>query len=177
MSIKRSLFRLRNPSATPDTRRSSARHLRLTRDAGADRSTKRTARADSTFSSGGRQTTALLNGPTDPRWVMAVRTAEQLQGAILSPEKRERLIKLGKTMGLSPFDANLIIAIVQDQARRGCQPTACPLAGEAQLAMIPAPSTAKRLTAQLQQQKGLRLVTAITIFVLVEVVVLKWLWF
>lgn len=56
---------------------------------------------------------------TDPRWVLAVRTQEQLQGAILSPDRRDKLLRLGRTLGLGPFEANLIIAIVQDQARRG----------------------------------------------------------
>ena len=56
---------------------------------------------------------------TDPRWVLALRTQEQLQGPILSPNRRDKLIRLGRTMGLGPFESNLVIAIVQDQARRG----------------------------------------------------------
>lgn len=57
--------------------------------------------------------------PTDPRWVLAVRTRTQLQGAVLTPEKRERLMRLANLMGLRPFDANVVIAVVQDAARRG----------------------------------------------------------
>ena len=78
-----------------------------------------------------------LAGTMDPRWVLAVRVAEHLQGSILPPMARDRLVRLGKTLGLSPFDANLIIAIVQDQARRGYAPAYCPTASEPQLRMVP----------------------------------------
>ena len=63
--------------------------------------------------------------PTDPRWVVAVRVAEQLQGgqaAILAPEDRRRLVALAERLGLRAFDAALIIAIVQDAARSGLDP-------------------------------------------------------
>ncbi len=80
-----------------------------------------------------------IAGAGDPRWVLAVRCAEALQGAVLPPEKRQRLVDLGKRLGLSPFDANLVIAIVQDQARRGYAPELCPSQGEAQLRMVPLP--------------------------------------
>ncbi|MEX2672170.1 MAG: hypothetical protein WD294_08690 [Phycisphaeraceae bacterium] len=56
---------------------------------------------------------------TDPRWVLAVRTQQVLQGAMLRPAERQNLLRVGRLMGLNPFDANLVIAIVQDQARRG----------------------------------------------------------
>jgi hypothetical protein len=75
----------------------------------------------------------------DPRWVLAVRTSVEMQGSLLAPERREKLVDLGCRMGLSPFDANLVIAIVQDQARRGFAPEHCPTAGEAQLRMVPKP--------------------------------------
>lgn len=57
--------------------------------------------------------------PTDPRWVLAAQTQAQLQGATLTPEHRQRLMKTAKAIGVRPFDANLIIAIVQDHARCG----------------------------------------------------------
>ena len=79
----------------------------------------------------------------DPRWVFAVRVSEQLQGAVLSADRRERLIRLGKVLGLTAFDASLVIAVVQDQARRGHAPESCPAAGEAQLRMIPLPHPAR----------------------------------
>ncbi len=57
--------------------------------------------------------------PTDPRWVLAVRAYSQLQGSSLTPTRRQQLIKTAGGMGVRQFDANLIIAIVQDHARRG----------------------------------------------------------
>lgn len=80
-----------------------------------------------------------IGGTTDPRWVLAVRVAEQLQGSILPPARRDRLVRMGKMFGLTAFDSNLIIAIVQDQARRGYAPAYCPTAGEPQLRMVPRP--------------------------------------
>lgn len=60
--------------------------------------------------------------PTDPRWVLAMRAYSQLQGSTLTPERRERVLDNAKAIGLRPFDANLIIAVVQDHARRGESP-------------------------------------------------------
>ncbi len=80
--------------------------------------------------------------PSDPRWVLALRTAEALQGSLITPEKRQALVRLGKVMGLTAFDANLVIAIVQDQARRGYAADYCPTAGEQQLQMVPLPRLA-----------------------------------
>ncbi len=57
--------------------------------------------------------------PTDPRWVLAVRAYSQLQGSALTPERRERVMRTARHLGVRPFDANVIVAIVQDQARRG----------------------------------------------------------
>lgn len=76
---------------------------------------------------------------TDPRWVLAQRAAETMEGQVLRPEKRERLVRLGKVMGLSPFDAHMVLAIVQDQARRGIPAESCPAAGIQQLALIAPP--------------------------------------
>lgn len=68
---------------------------------------------------------------TDPRWAFTVRVASQIEGgraAILRPERRERLLRLAANLGFSPFDAALIIAMVQDTARRGeSQPGYAPL--------------------------------------------------
>ena len=78
-----------------------------------------------------------LSSATDPRWVLAVRAAEALQGSVLVPEQRQQLLKLGRRLGLTLFDANLVLAIVQDQARRGYISASCPAAGIEQLAMVP----------------------------------------
>jgi hypothetical protein len=61
----------------------------------------------------------------DPRWVLAVAVSREVQGgraAVLTPESRRRLIGAGGRLGLRPFDANLVIAIVQDAARSGADP-------------------------------------------------------
>ncbi len=62
----------------------------------------------------------------DARRILALRASEALQGgraALLTPERRERLMTISRAMGLRPFDASLIIAIVQDAARRTGHPT------------------------------------------------------
>lgn len=62
---------------------------------------------------------------SDPRWAFAVLIASRLEGdraAVLRPEARERLVCLGKKLGIRPFDAALTIAMVQDAARRGQAP-------------------------------------------------------
>lgn len=59
---------------------------------------------------------------------------------MLPPDRRESLLRMARTMGLTVFDANLVIAIVQDQARRGKVGGQCAQAGEAQLRMVPCPT-------------------------------------
>lgn len=61
---------------------------------------------------------------SDARWAFAVRVSQAIEGGragVLPPEKRHRLIASAVHMGLRPFDANLIIAVVQDGARGGPQ--------------------------------------------------------
>lgn len=56
------------------------------------------------------------------RRMLAVRVAECLEGgrsAILTPMRRRRVMRLAHMMGVRDFDAHLVIAIVQDGARRG----------------------------------------------------------
>lgn len=58
----------------------------------------------------------------DLRRIMAQRVAENIDGGragILVPERRQALVSTAERMGMRPFDANLIIAIVQDRFRRG----------------------------------------------------------
>jgi len=57
--------------------------------------------------------------PFDAHGVLAARTVEQLQGDVLTPERRQQLSRLAGRIGVRPFDANLVIAVVQDRARRG----------------------------------------------------------
>jgi len=56
---------------------------------------------------------------SDPRWVLAARVFAQLDHGALEPQRRQRLIELAQRMGIRPFDAQVIIALVQDRARRG----------------------------------------------------------
>ena len=67
----------------------------------------------------------------DARWVFACRGATSIEGgraAILRPEARDRLLAQASRLGLRQFDANLIIAIVQDSARCGHEPLGLPTA-------------------------------------------------
>ncbi len=63
--------------------------------------------------------TAAPLSPDDPRWVLAVRARELMQGAMLGPDDRQNLLRTGRVMGLTDFESNLVLAIMQDQARRG----------------------------------------------------------
>lgn len=59
---------------------------------------------------------------TDARWVFATFVDREIEGgnaAILRPERRRKLLAEAGAIGLRPFDANLIIAIVQDARRTG----------------------------------------------------------
>ncbi|MCC6679562.1 MAG: hypothetical protein IT445_01555 [Phycisphaeraceae bacterium] len=110
---------------------------------------------------------------TDPRWVLAVRTSESMQGAILPPEARQRLMRLGHVMGLSPFDCSLVIAIVQDQARRGYAPADCPAAGVNQLSLIPPPPKTATFIAALKRINLWQLLTILGAAIIAELLVLR----
>jgi hypothetical protein len=66
--------------------------------------------------------------PTDPRLAVISEIVHRLQGTILTPEDRSALLAFGRARGLRAFDSNLLIAMVQDRARRGENPGAIPLA-------------------------------------------------
>ncbi len=80
---------------------------------------------------------ARMIGPDDARWLLAKDAERAIEGgraAIIRPEVRRRLVSKATGAGLRPFDANLVIAIVQDAARRGEQGPVSPslaLVGEA----------------------------------------------
>ncbi len=64
----------------------------------------------------------------DARWIFAQRVRDSLDGgraAILAPDLRRDLVCRAVRSGLRPFDANLVIAIVQDEVRSG-QPGPAP---------------------------------------------------
>lgn len=75
-------------------------------------------------------------GPDDPRWKLAVETQRALQGAMLAFEDRRRLLSLAQRLGIRAFDANLIVALVQDRARRG-EPIE---SAAATIAIVPVPT-------------------------------------
>ena len=58
-------------------------------------------------------------GHENPYWRLAGNVAGALDGVILAPERRRRLLQDAHRMGVREFDANLVIALVQDRARRG----------------------------------------------------------
>jgi hypothetical protein len=98
--------------------------------------------------------------PNDPRWVLALRTQLQLQGSALSPESRLRLQRTARCLGIRPFEANVIMAVVQDQARQGR-----PLAGATPtLALVTRPAQPPRAN------YGLRLAVAIGLGVVLALV-------
>lgn len=82
---------------------------------------------------------------TDPRWVLAQRAQDSIEGgaaAILTPESRTRLMKFGASMGLRAFDCTLVLAIVQDYARSGGREPMGELLRR--LRMVPCPVVARR---------------------------------
>jgi hypothetical protein len=66
--------------------------------------------------------------PTDQRLVVIDEIVRRLQGSIIAPEDRTALLACGRARGLRCFDTNLLIAMVQDRARRGETPGAIALA-------------------------------------------------
>jgi hypothetical protein len=57
--------------------------------------------------------------PFDARWQFATAVESALQGATLAYEDRRRLLGMATRLGIREFDAHLIVALVQDRARRG----------------------------------------------------------
>jgi hypothetical protein len=60
--------------------------------------------------------------PMDAAMIFSRRVRDSLEGgaaAILTPERRRRLVDLAQRLGMTSFDASLTIAVVQDRARRG----------------------------------------------------------
>ena len=106
--------------------------------------------------------------PTDPRWVMAAKTYASLQGSTLSPDRRDRLVHMAKQLGLRPFDANLVIAIVQDHARRGLRPDEA----MGSLALIESP---KQRTQTTRRVMVIRFAIAIACAVVANALLISWL--
>lgn len=60
--------------------------------------------------------------PSDPRLAMVSEIRSRLQGSLLAPEDRRDLLAAGRSRGLRAFDTSLLIALVQDRARRAGTP-------------------------------------------------------
>jgi len=103
--------------------------------------------------------------PTDARWRLAQETERALQGAVLAYEDRKGLLALAQRLGIRPFDANLIVALVQDRARRG-EPieSAAPT-----IALLPKPT--------LQKSLAWLWITAIVAAIATDAVLIGWLIF
>ncbi|MBX3363230.1 MAG: hypothetical protein KF866_00570 [Phycisphaeraceae bacterium] len=110
--------------------------------------------------------------PADARWALAVHTSRALEGghaAVLTPDARRRIVRLAVGMGLREFDANLVIAIVQDGVRSGSGPLS--------------PEVESRLTLVRPAQRATpfpgtlwwKLCCAITLAVAIVLVVIRWL--
>jgi len=100
-----------------------------------------TARARRAIENENRAAASTEIDPADIRHALALRAADSLEGgraALLRATKRRRLIDDAARKGLSPFEANLVIAIVQDAARRGEPPTSA--AAVSRLDLVPAPA-------------------------------------
>ncbi|MHB1157653.1 MAG: hypothetical protein ACYC26_12565 [Phycisphaerales bacterium] len=102
---------------------------------------------------------------TDPRWVLAVRVRQAMQGPMLPPEHRDRLLKIGRLLGLTPFEANLVIAIVQDQSRQGGELTDA----TASLMFVP------RHGEQIKAKRSVRIGWLVAAAIAAEVVLMFWL--
>ncbi len=108
----------------------------------------------------------------DPRWVLAMQTKSRLQGAMLTPERRDELLASGRKLGLRPFESNLVIAVVQDQARqehpvRQLEPT---------IGVIGVKRTPRKPTARRERESAARwLVAAIGAAIALAAVIIRWL--
>jgi len=57
--------------------------------------------------------------PDSPHLRLAGRVAAALEGATLPPERRAAIVDHARTLGVHEFDAQLVIAVIQDRVRRG----------------------------------------------------------
>lgn len=108
----------------------------------------------------------------DPRWILAQRTAELLQGAILPPENRRTLNRLGAMLGLTPFDTALVIAVVQDQARRQRRADRAPLLAMRTLSLIGRPKPPRANLLHLKRFWQAMILIALTLAVELAIVLM-----
>ena len=87
-----------------------------------------------------------------------------LEGSVLPFEERRRLLSLAQRFGIRAFDANLIVALVQDRARRG-EPVET---AAATIAMVPVATGAN-------QRLGQVFAAAIAVAMLFDLALIAWL--
>ena len=109
--------------------------------------------------------------PTDARWQLATETQRALQGAVLAFEDRRRLLAMANRLGIRAFDANLILALVQDRARRG-EPLE---AAAATIEMIPKPS--ERMSRRKGRDWTPIWITALMVAMAVDALLIAWMIF
>lgn len=97
-----------------------------------------------------------------------------MQAEILPPQQREALMRQGKAMGLTAFDCSLILAIIQDRARRGISLDQCPAESETQLALIPLPRM-RPFPSALGQSPKRTIAIAVGLFTLQLLLIWAWL--
>ena len=119
--------------------------------------------------------------PNDARWRLATETQQALQGAVLAYEDRRSLLALAHRMGIRAFDANLILAIVQDRARRGeslqsAAPTIAVLPRPTAAASSAMPSSVEPSSVTLPSVT-LLWVAAIALAMLVDSILIAWIIF
>lgn len=98
----------------------------------------------------------------DPRWIFAVQVERAVQGGragLVGPEARRRLLATAEKLELRPFDANLIIAIVQDAARSRQDPLGRDV--EQRLRLVKPPESAR--TAQTPAGIGASVLLAVAL--------------
>ena len=82
---------------------------------------------------------------------------------MLAFEDRRTLLALAQRLGIRSFDANLIVAIVQDRARRG-EPLE---SAAATIAIIPAPTASVTTRARRWFTNNIALIAAVIILVMI----------
>lgn len=108
----------------------------------------------------------------DLREIFAIKATSELEGgraAILRPDRRQALVRDARRAGLRAFEANLIIAVAQDAARRGESAGAAPTVQL--LRRIPASGTPADSPASIT----LRIMTAIVLAIAGLIVLAGWL--
>ncbi|MBL0928212.1 MAG: hypothetical protein IBJ11_11275 [Phycisphaerales bacterium] len=108
--------------------------------------------------------------PSEARRMIASAAAAALQGgraAILTPERRERLRFVARALGVRAFDANVIIALVQDRARRGEIAADTPAAQP--------PPAAPQARAPMRRAEVLSVIAAVALAAVAVLAAVRWL--